>query len=128
MIKHVSTLVLGLILLSSCEKETYVDYYIHNQSSSVITVEGSNIIHSTHIDQTIIPDEKKDISSWKKFGKETGLFEPTSMFGNDLVITNASGDTLTKDYRSLSNWTSDVENARAVASHEYVLIVTDSDF
>ena len=126
--KQVSILFLAVILLSSCEKETYLEYYIDNQSSSVITVDGSDIIHSTDIDQTINPNEKKDVAAWSKRGKQTDFFEPTAMFGSDLVITNASGDTLTKDYKLLSNWTSDLDDQRTVASHEYILVITDADF
>jgi hypothetical protein len=126
--KRLSFLFLTLIFLSSCEKNTYVDYYIDNQSSSIISVDGKNIIASSDIDKSINPNERKDVAAWTKFGKETDYFEPTSMFGNDLIITNAAGDTLTKDYKLLSNWTSDVDEKRAVASHEYVLVVTDSDF
>ena len=126
--KQVSILFLAVILLSSCEKETYLDYYIDNQSSSVITVDGSDIIHSTDIDQTINPNLKKDVAAWSKRGKQTDFFEPTAMFGSDLVITNVSGDTLTKDYKLLSNWTSDVDDQRTVASHEYILVITDADF
>ena len=126
--KQLSFLFLSVIFLSSCEKETYVDYYIDNQSSSAIIVDGSDIIHSTDIDQTIEPNVKKDVAAWSKRGKQTDFFEPTAMFGNDLVITNASGDTLTKDYKLLSNWTSDVDDQRAVASHEYILVITDADF
>lgn len=126
--RQVSILILALFFFSSCEKETYLDYYIDNQSSSVITVDGSNIIHSNDIDQTINPNEKKDVASWSKLGKQTDFFEPTAMFGNDLVITNATGDTLIKDYKLLSNWTSEVDDQRAVASHEYFLVITDADF
>ena len=126
--KQVSILFLAVVLLSSCEKETYLDYYIDNQSSSVITVDGSDIIHSTDIDQTINQNLKKDVSAWSKRGKQTDFFEPTAMFGSDLVITNVSGDTLTKDYKLLSNWTSDVDDQRTVASHEYILVITDADF
>ncbi|MDB2539185.1 hypothetical protein N9X23_02330 [Flavobacteriales bacterium] len=126
--KQVSILFLAVVLLSSCEKETYLDYYIDNQSSSVITVDGSDIIHSTDIDQTINPNLKKDVVAWSKRGKQTDFFEPTAMFGSDLVITNVSGDTLTKDYKLLSNWTSDVDDQRTVASHEYILVITDADF
>jgi hypothetical protein len=126
--KQLSILFLAVILLSSCEKETYLDYYIDNQSSSVITVDGSDIIHSTKIDQTINPNEKKDVAAWSKRGKQTEFFEPTAMFGSDLLITNASGDTLKKDYQLLSNWTSDVDDQRTVARHEYILVITNADF
>ena len=50
------------------------------------------------------------------------------MFGNDLIITNASEDTLKMDYKLLSNWTSDVDDQRTVANHEYILVITDADF
>lgn len=126
--KQVSILFLTMIFLCSCEKVTYVDYYIDNQTSSIIEVEGLNIIASSEIEKTINPSEKKDVAAWSKRGKETDYFEPTSMFGNILLITNAAGDSLKKDYKLLSNWTSDISNQRAVASHEYVLIITDADF
>ena len=54
--KQVSILFLAIFFFSSCEKETYLDYYIDNQSSIVINVDGSDIIHSTDIDQTIKPN------------------------------------------------------------------------
>ena len=126
--RQVSILIFALFFLSSCEKETFVDYYIDNQSSSVISVDGTNIIASSDIDKTINPNEKKDVAVWSKSGKQTDFFEPTSMFGNDLIITNTSGDTLAKDYKLLSNWTSDVDDQRTVANHEYILVITDADF
>jgi hypothetical protein len=82
--------------------------------------------------QTLLPQTtftKRLIRTKKKtlqFG--VNVFEPTSMFGNDLIITNASGDTLAKDYKLLSNWTSDVDDQRTVANHEYILVITDADF
>ena len=126
--RQVSILIFTLFFLSSCEKETFVDYYIDNQSSSVITVDGTNIIASSDIDKTINPNEKKDVAVWSKLGKQTDFFEPTSMFGNDLIVTNTSGDTLAKDYKLLSNWTSDVDDQRTVANHENILVITDADF
>ncbi len=126
--RQVSILIFALFFLSSCEKETFVDYYIDNQSSSVISVDGTNIIASSDIDKTINPNEKKDVAFWSKRGKQTDFFEPTSMFGNDLIITNNSVDTLAKDYKLLSNWTSDVDDQRTVANHKYILVITDADF
>jgi hypothetical protein len=126
--KKIAFLLITLFTLSSCEKETFLDYYIDNQSSSVINVDGSDIIHSTDINQTINPNVKKDVAAWSKRGKQTDYFEPTAMFGNELIITNVSGDTLAKDYKLLSNWISDVDEQRAVASHEYILVITDADF
>lgn len=126
--RQVSMLIFALFFLSSCEKETFVDYYIDNQTSSIISVNGTNIIASTNIDKTISPNEKKVVADWSKRGKQTEYFEPTAMFGNDLVITNALGDTLTKDYKLLSNWTSDIDDQRTVANHNYNLVITDTDF
>lgn len=126
--RQVSILIFALFFFSSCEKETFIDYYIDNQSSSAISVDGTNIISSSDINKTINSNEKMDVAVWSKRGKQTEYFEPTAVFGNDLVITNASGDTLTKDYKLLSNWTSEVDDRRAVASHEYILVITDADF
>ena len=126
--KKTAFLLITLFTLSSCEKETFVDYYIDNQSSTEINVDGTNIISSSTIDHVVLPNEKKEVSSWSKRGKETDFFEPITMFGDDLIITNASGDTLIKDYKVLSNWTSDVDNERTQASHEYILVISDSDF
>lgn len=128
MMKKFSFLFLLLLFLSSCEKETYVDYYIDNQSSSVVTVDGKNIITSNSINKMINPNDKMNIAGWSKLGKQTDFFEPTSMFGNDLVVVNSIGDTLLKDYKLLSNWISDLNDQRAVASHEYILLITDADF
>jgi hypothetical protein len=35
---------------------------------------------------------------------------------------------LIKDYKVLSNWISNVDNQRTQASHEYILVISDSDF
>ena len=126
--KFIFSILLSILFFSSCEKETYVDYYIENQSSSVINVGGSDIIHSTEIARTINPNEDRNIATWSKRGIQTDLFEPTAIFGNSLVITSASGDTILKDYKILENWTSDVDDNRNVAEHKYFFVVKDSDF
>lgn len=114
--------------LGSCEKETYVDYVVDNQSASSVFIDGRSIIHATEIALAINPSEAKTVLHWKKFGKQSDLFEPTSMFGDDLIITNSTGDTLQKDYRLLTNWSSNLQDDRAVISHRYVLVVADADF
>lgn len=117
-----------IFTLSSCEKETFVEYYIDNQSSLKINIKGSDIIHSTSIEREIEHGEKKEVSNWTKRGKEINYFEPVSMFGHDLIITNFSGDTLIKDYKVLSNWSSDVTERKASANHKYTLVISDMDF
>ncbi len=116
------------LFLTSCEKETFIDYYIDNQSSFPVIIDGTDIIHSTSLDQIIAVNEQRRIANWSKRGIQTDLFEPATMFGNDMVIANANGDTLRKDYKVLSNWQSSVDDQRKTASHEYILIITDADF
>ena len=67
--RQVLILIFALFFFSSCEKETFVDYYIDNQSSSVVSVDGTNIIASSDIDKTINPNERKDVATWSKRGK-----------------------------------------------------------
>jgi len=126
--KKVTFLLMTLFAFSSCETETFVDYYIDNQSSTTITISGSNIISATEISSSISVGEEMEISNWSKLGKQTDLFEPVTMFGEDLIITNVAGDSLVKDYKILSNWISDVDDQRATASHKYTLHITDADF
>ena len=113
---------------SSCEKETYVDYSVENNSASTIMLHGSNIIHSTVIDLTMESGERQVIAAWSNRGKSTDLIEPTSIFGSDLIITNSDGDTLIKDYKVLSNWISLIDETSGTASHKYVLKISDLDF
>ena len=127
-LRQMTFLIVASSFLSSCEKETFIEYHIDNQSSTSIMIDGSDIIHSTDLDLTISTYEKKRITNWSKRGIQTDLFEPTSMFGNDMLIINSNGDTLQKDYKVLSNWLSDVDNQRKTASHDYILVVTDADF
>ncbi|RFC55291.1 hypothetical protein [Brumimicrobium aurantiacum] len=126
--KQFPYLLLILFGFISCEKETQLDFFIENQSLSTINIEGTNIISSTDIDQTINQKVQKNVATWSKRGKQTDYFEPTAIFGNNLIITNATGDTLIKDYKLLSNWNASVDDQRTIASHEYVLVISDTDF
>lgn len=117
-----------LVCFNSCETNTYIDYYLNNQSSSTIFVSGKSTINNTEIEKTILTFERKSIANWSKFGKQTDLFEPFAFFGNDLMITNTAGDTLVKDYKLISNWISEIDENRSVAVHDYTLVVTDLDF
>ena len=84
--KRVSILFFATIFFSSCEKETYLDYYFDNQSSSVTTVNGSDIIHSSDIDQTINPNEKKDVATWSS---DVDVQRTSASHEYILVITDA---------------------------------------
>jgi hypothetical protein len=126
--RHLIFLLLVTSFLSSCEKETFIDYYIDNQSSTSIYIDGTDVIHSVDIDHTISENEKMKITNWSKRGIQSELFEPTKMFGNDLLIINSNSDTLQKDYKLLSNWQYIVDDERKTVSHDYILLVTDADF
>jgi hypothetical protein len=126
--KKIALFILLLFTLNACEKATYVDYFIDNQSTEVISVKGSNIIHNSDIDFSIKPGIVKNISGWSKRGKTIDFFEPVSMFGDDLIIINANGDTLIKEYQLQSNWIAEIDEKRGEARHKYVLIILDSDF
>ena len=128
LMKKTAFLLLSLFAITSCEKETYVNYHVDNQSSNTINVVGTNIISATSINEEINPNVKQAVAIWSKKGKEIDFYEPITMFGDDLIITNASGDTLKKDYKARSNWGGDVVEDRATANHEYILVVTDADF
>ena len=127
-LRHLIFLLLVTAFLSSCEKETIIDYNIDNQSSTSISIDGTDIIHSVDIDYTISENEKMKITNWSKRGIQSDLFEPTTMFGNDLLIINSNSDTLQKDYKLLSNWQSSVDDERKTVSHDYILVITDADF
>lgn len=122
-------LLMGIAMMSiSCEKVTDVKYTIDNQSTSEVQIDGFNVIYSEEIEDSVESGFTKTIATWQKRGKELDFFEPSSMFGDDLVITNGEGDTLIRDYRTLSNWQSNIDDERTVASHHYVLVLSDSDF
>lgn len=122
-------LVVALIGFVSCEKETSVGYIVKNDSSTKIYVSGVNVVYATPISH-IIPalGGSEILARWSKTGKSLDLMDPTTMFGQDLLITNTNGDTLTKNYANIANWDTDVEETKGTAKHTYVLNVTDADF
>lgn len=124
----ISVLLLVFFTFCSCEKVTYVYYFLYNQSSTEVVINGSDYIHSIGLNQIIPINEKTLITHWSKRGIQKDLFEPSLIFGQDLLITNSLGDTLQKDYKSLSNWQSSVSDKGKTASHNYILVVMDSDF
>lgn len=127
MTKYIFLFVIAISFMS-CERETYYDYAVANNSSTTITLNGSDIIHSTTIDESIEAGNTKTISTWSKLGKTTDVLVPTSMFGDDLIIVNANGDVLQKDYKLTENWETTVDDKRATADHKYILTITDVDF
>ncbi len=122
-------LVAALIGLASCEKETSVGYIINNNSSTEIYVNGMNVIYSEPVSYTVPAMGGSEIlARWSKTGKETSPQDPAMIFGNSLLITNTSGDTLIPDPALVASWTSDVQETSGTAAHTYVLNVTDVDF
>ena len=122
-------LVAALIGFISCEKETSVGYIVKNDSSTEIYVNGVNIVYATPVSHTIPASGGSDIlARWSKTGKSMDLMDPTTMFGQDLLITNTSGDTVTKNYADIANWDTEVAETQGTAKHTYVFNVTDADF
>ena len=122
--KYITFVLLLIGALTSCEKETYYEYFIENKSSSDITISGSDIL----IVNSISSNGISKITVFSHRAKNTDLMEPSTIFGQNMIITNSSGDTLKKDYKILSNWSSNVDSNRATASHKYTLSIVDSDF
>ncbi len=126
--RHYYIFGLCFFLLSSCETDTNLDYYVENLSSTEIHVLGKNIIRASEIDTKIEVNSRTNIASWYKRGKQTDPFEPKSVLGEELIIINANGDTAKTDFSLMSNWTYDIKERGASANHQYHLSITDVDF
>ncbi|MCB0835377.1 MAG: hypothetical protein KDD63_11575 [Bacteroidetes bacterium] len=128
--KYIPFILLLAGLVSSCfsEYRTFIDYSIQNNSTSVITLSGSEIIHARNLDQTINPGDKVVLTEWTRMGRSIGQIEPSLIFGEDLVILNATGDTLKKDFHDGKNWVQDLSTTRETATHKYEFEILDRDF
>lgn len=122
---------LVLILLAigvvSCEKNTYVEYVIDNQSSGSIIVEGYNLEAALPINTEIFSDDNSQIAIWSERKLISDALDPVVTLGTDLVITK-NGVTTTVDYTQLSNWTVDIQEEKRTANHVYTLVLTNNDF
>ncbi len=114
-------------VISSCESETSISFYIDNMSSSTVTVSGL-VVPSNQFNHTIPPQEKERIFGQSSFGIRTKRPEPEFYLGEDFTVTNSKGDTLVKDFRSQSNWTWEMKERKWWVSHEEVMTIADSDF
>lgn len=124
-----SLFLMGLaFVLSSCEQETYISFYIDNMSTSTVTVNGLEVPQTNQFNHTISPQERGLISHHSSHGLFTAEPEPGFYLGEDFVLINSKGDTLVKDYRSQSNWTWELEEHKWWVSHEQVMTVRDLDF
>lgn len=121
--------ILGLyLLLSSCDKESRLEYFVENRSSTTIEVQGVNRITVSPILVTLEPGENQSILTWRKLGKEEEAFQAQSVFDEGFLILNAFGDTCQLNPYALDNWVFSLEESRSVASHDYTLFIGDEDF
>jgi hypothetical protein len=118
----------SVFLLVACEKNTYVYFQFKNVSDSPIVVNGHDLVHNWAIQDTILVGEEKNIAMWSKFGKDLTYFSPVDFFGDDLLVVNAQGDTLKKDYKDFNNWQPTIDEDRAVATHNYLFEIQEADF
>jgi hypothetical protein len=116
------------IFLNSCEKSTSVSFQFKNFSTSSIIISGHDIIHDKVIQDTILVGAEKNVAMWSKLGKDLSYFSPLAIFGDDLLVLNAQGDTLIKDYKNLDNWQIMIDEARTVATHHYLFEIQETDF
>jgi len=116
-----------LLLLSSCESETDVTYYVENRSSQTVNLSGRDLIHSSDVSETIASSETVAFMNWSKLGKDATIFEPADVF-SDLRIVNEGGDTANTNFQDLNQWEVNVEESRFMAIHQYTWVITDADF
>lgn len=121
-------LIVMVLALISCEKETFVEYRIDNQTSGKLIVSGTNHVNGLSIYTQLLSGERSQIAIWSKRELLTDALEPIVTFDYDLSITKANGATTTKNYLTLSNWTADIQNDKKSSDHVYTLVLTDDDF
>ena len=116
--------------LTSCFQEirTFIDYSVQNNSSTPISIIGSDNIHAKNLNQLIIPGQKMTVTTWTRMGRSIEFFEPEIIFSDTLLILNANGDTLKKDFWKKKNWEQDISTTRETATHKYIFEVQDKDF
>jgi hypothetical protein len=127
--KYLKFGILGIaFILSSCESETILYYYLHNNTDGTVTVSGQNVISNATIDIAVEPKTTVEIGTWSKLGKETDVFTAKSIFGSGLEIKNDRAEVCTKDYLYQENWILELEDDQFVATHSYTFSVSEQDF
>jgi hypothetical protein len=99
-----------------------------NQSSTRITITGTDIFYSIPLSFQIDPGQSVMLSEWSRWGIITEPIDPKVLFGADLMITSASGDSTSKNYRTLDSWFYTIRDNGGTADHRYVFNLVDSDF
>lgn len=127
-LKPLVALFFSAFTIVSCEKETYVTYFVKNEASERIYLNFESLVHGNAMKDTIDVNETKVIVGWKHFGKDTGVIDPASMFGDNFNAIIESGTELKSEVLSANRWSAKIENHRAVADHNYTLTLSDSDF
>ncbi|MGB0918744.1 MAG: hypothetical protein ACPGU4_14210 [Flavobacteriales bacterium] len=120
----------ALPFLIACEGNTDYSWVVKNDSSQTISINGTGLVMPDTINTEISPNSELEVGTFSQRGGNSSVQDPDNYFGN-VFITNADGDTATKNFLVQSNWTSDIEQRSKVPSdyqHHYRFSITDSDF
>jgi hypothetical protein len=118
-----------IILLASCEGNTDRVRQVRNNTSGNIQVSANGSM-LTNFNKTISINQTEILYIGNQLGGTDYVEYPANGIAT-MVITNASGDTCTKDFTIQANWDISVEQRKKIPSdwlHEYTFIVEDSDF
>lgn len=123
-------LLIGLnLLLISCEGNTDRTREIRNNTSRTINVFTAGTYISV-FNQSVSKNKTETLFITSQRGGSYYLESP-AMGMTSMLITNATGDTCTKDYKLDNNWEIQVEERSKIPSdwqHKYTFVVDDSDF
>jgi hypothetical protein len=124
-----SILLVFIIFLSSCDGNTDRIRIIKNNTTGEIKVTASGTSMSD-FNKSILTGQSETLFIGGQMGGTDQVENPS--FGiSSMIITNATGDTCTKDYTVQENWEIKVEQTKKRPSNwkqEYTFIVNDSDF
>jgi uncharacterized membrane protein YcgQ (UPF0703/DUF1980 family) len=116
--------------LFACQKSrTDRTWIVQNSSSSAIQVNATNN-YGVVITANIEVGKSSTLSVDSKEEATTTVTNPGSKF-RSISITNANNETFKKDYMIETNWEANVEQTKKHPkkySHEYKLVVKDTDF
>jgi len=120
------------LFLIACEGNTRMEWSIHNQSSSSLTVIHDAWDYAFLDPETLVisPGELLLIGANDVLGGQPNAWEPSS-FIDTLFIYNDAGSMCTKDWQEMDNWLIETEELKKVPAnwqHTYLLSVSDADF
>ncbi|SFT44455.1 hypothetical protein SAMN05216474_0604 [Lishizhenia tianjinensis] len=113
---------------ASCKDEMNIDYVIENASQESIFVKGEDQLKGESIDVEIGANQDMVIANYYDKDKEVTAYEPKVVLGCEMIVTNASGDTMTTLYTDESIWQKTKSKDGDDTDITYSLFLTESDF